>query len=102
MDYWKDERRKPNWWKRVYDMSISNVYTNQVSNKRITFASKIPLPPFERDQNILKLEKNVFNKFKELGALDDARNNQTSEKPILKKFSFEDAIKDLLNIKKTS
>lgn len=102
MDYWKDEKQKPNWWNLVCDMSISNVYTNQVSNKQITFASNIPLPPFERDQTILNLEKNVFNKFKEIDSLHAEINHTPPTKPSLKNFSFEDAIKDLLNIKKTS
>ena len=83
-------------------MNISDIYTNRVSNKRISFASNLPMPPFERDQNILNLEKTVFNKFKEVGALDDENQTVKNKNNFLKSFSLEDAIKDLLNIRKIS
>jgi hypothetical protein len=84
-------------------MELSDVYQQQIARKQISFSSNVPLPPFERDQNILNLEKTVFDKFKELGALDEPMTNQTKTKQEqVKTFTFEDAIKDLINIKKNS
>lgn len=53
----------------------------------------------ERDKNILKLESEVFSKLKEISGPDIVQKNKQNE---IKTINFEDAIKELLNIRKSS
>ncbi len=54
---------------------------------------------YERDPNLLKLEKDIFNSLEEIASdLDPARNNDVHSGDI-RFVSFEDALKELITIK---
>jgi hypothetical protein len=53
----------------------------------------------ERDKTILKLESEVFLKLKDISGPEDVKNVTKFETKVV---SFEDAIKELLNIRKSS
>lgn len=53
----------------------------------------------ERDKTILKLESDVFSKLKEVAGPEIIGKTKQNE---VKNVSFEDAIKELINIRKSS
>ena len=81
-------------------MDLSDIYTNQVNKKTITSISMNGnAPSFERDPIFSKLENDVFSKLREISS-PEPTCNIPANKNIIKTFTFEDAIKDLANLKK--
>lgn len=81
-------------------MDLSDIYTNRVNKKSITNISMNGNAPiFERDPIFSKLENDVFSKLKEISSPEPICNIPAN-KNIIKTFTFEDAIKDLANLKK--
>lgn len=81
-------------------MDLSDIYANKVKKTSITSISMNGnAPSFERDPIFLKLENDVFLKLKEISSPEPICN-VPANKNIIKTFNFEDAIKDLANLKK--
>jgi hypothetical protein len=82
-------------------MELSEIYSNQVKNTNISNISVgLNAPTFERDPNIIKLEKNVIEQLLKISGPDEKEplKNYTN----IKNVSFEDALKELANIKNNS
>jgi hypothetical protein len=81
-------------------MELSDIYANRVTKKTITSISMNGnAPSFERDPIFSKLENDVFSKLREISSPEPICNTP-SNKHTVKTFSFEDAIKDLANLRK--
>jgi hypothetical protein len=81
-------------------MELSDIYTNRVNKTSITSISlNGNAPSFERDPIFSKLEKDVYSKLAEISSPEPSCNIPAN-KNIIKTFTFEDAIKDLANLKK--
>ena len=81
-------------------MELSDIYTNRVNKTSITSISlNGNAPIFERDPIFSKLENDVYSKLNEISSPEPICNIPVN-KNIIKTFTFEDAIKDLANLKK--
>jgi hypothetical protein len=82
-------------------MNLDEIYSKQVKKTAITNLSVGGnMPSIERDPNIVKLEKDVFAKMRSI-CPPDPKENKPSVLGV-KTFSFEDAVKELINLKKIS
>lgn len=83
-------------------MNLSDVYSQQV--KKIpaagSFRGSFGLPPIEKDPIINQLEQDVFAKLHEVDKLDHPNPEPIVVNSLeLKSFSYEDALKELIEIK---
>ena len=84
--------------------SLADVYTSTVRGKGIVIGSglgSIGGPIYTRDQNLVKLENDIFSKIAEIGndiAKDNSPNIPLLKQQNIKTISVEDAIKELLEL----
>lgn len=79
-------------------MSLESVYSNQVKRKSLGGMS-VPIGSLiERDPTISELERNIFEKIKEISPPEEIPK-KTLE---VRTFSVEDAIKELIEMSKKS
>ena len=84
-------------------MDLSDVYSRQV--KKIPVAGSrgsFGMPPIEKDPIINQLEIDVFAKMRELDKIDNPTPISepiVANSPELKTFSYEDALRELIEIK---
>lgn len=84
-------------------MELSDIYSNQVKKTSISNISVgFNAPTFERDPNIMKLEKNVFEQLLKISGPEEEEKKSVKNYTNIKNISFEDALKELANIKKNS
>jgi hypothetical protein len=80
-------------------MNLEDIYQNKIKNNKITsLSTTFDSPLIERDPTILNLEKNVFEQIQNIMPKQEVQNpiNNTS----LRTVSFEDALKELLELSK--
>jgi|LakMenE18May11ns_1017448.scaffolds.fasta_scaffold9742029_1 hypothetical protein len=82
-------------------MSLESVYSNQVKKKSLGGMS-VPIGSLiERDPTISELERNIFEKIREISPPEEPTYSKKSLE--VRTFSVEDAIKELIEMsKKTS
>jgi len=84
-------------------MDLSDVYSRQV--KKIPVAGSrgsFGMPPIEKDPTINQLEIDVFAKMQQLDKIDHPTPTPEPNivnSPQLKTFSYEDALRELIEIK---
>ncbi len=82
-------------------MNLSDVYAQQVKKNSLSGFSggSFGMPPIEKDPIINQLEQDVFAKMHEVDKLDHPTPiPEPIIKPSLKAFSFEDALRELIEI----
>jgi hypothetical protein len=82
-------------------MSLADIYASKIKNNPIkSFSIGSNFPTIEnRDKTIDKLQQNLSAKLQEIMPKENIQNNQPIEVS-LKPFSLEDAIKELIELKK--
>lgn len=82
-------------------MNLDEIYSRQVKKTAITNLSVGGnMPNIQRDPNIVKLEQDVFAKMRSICPPEPKENRRPAMG--VQNFSFEDAVKELVNFKKTS
>lgn len=81
-------------------MDLSNIYSQRVKKNKITNLSVGgSFPQIEKDPTIAKLEKQMFEKFNEIIPKEEPNSLQISQ-TVVKPLSFEEALRELSNLKK--
>ena len=83
-------------------MNLSDVYSQQVKKIPVagSFRGSFGMPPIEKDPIINQLEQDVFAKMHEVDKLDHPTPEPImANSPELKSFSYEDALRELIEIK---
>jgi len=88
------------------DNELSNIYNKLVkpNNSNISRISNSSFgsPHFERDPKLINLENSVFSKIRELSKEHDIKPEIKSKTNDLKVVSYEEALKELLELEKAS
>jgi hypothetical protein len=80
-------------------MNLEDIYQNKIKNNRVSLLSTtFDSPLIERDPTILNLEKNVFEQIQNI--MPKQELHQTTQNTSIKTVSFEDALKELLELSK--
>jgi len=81
-------------------MNLSDIYSQRVNKKAINgLQVGGNFPQIEKDPTIKNLEKNVFSQMREIVG-NDLQNLPDNSKTSVKSVSFEDALKELINLEK--
>jgi len=83
-------------------MDLSEVYANQVKKSKISNLSVGGnFPQIQKDPTIAKLENDVFSKLKDISGPDHVKSKEINNITVTS-ISFEEALKELVNIEKNS